>query len=91
MSKWEELAALQEDTSGWDCSGGARVFWGHQNSRKRFFELFKCQVTAFAPFRTDFLRDMALLEMTEDLVELVLIEFAIWKIFLNVDLLQSNL
>ena len=37
------------------------------------------RVTAFAPFCTDFLRDMALLEMTEDLVELVLVEFAIME------------
>ena len=34
---------------------------------------------AFGPFDTDFLKDMALPEIIEDLVELVLIDFAIMQ------------
>ena len=34
---------------------------------------------ALAPFRTDFLRDAVLPEITEDLVELVSIEFAMMQ------------
>jgi hypothetical protein len=44
-----------------------------------FLSFLNGQVMAIAPFHTDFLRDVALLEITEDLVELVSIEFTIMQ------------
>ena len=44
-----------------------------------FLSFLNGRAMAFAPFRTNFLRDAALPEIIEDLVELVSIEFAIMQ------------